>query len=47
MMPHQWQKQWPQGVADTGSSGGGKSSGMTMMAMTGNKNYNVGRASHC
>ncbi len=47
MMPHQQRKQRPWGVGDTSSSGGNKSSGTTLMAMTGNKDNNVGHASHC
>ena len=46
-MPHWQRKQRPQGVGDTGSSGGGESGKMTMTAMTGNKDYNVGQALHC
>jgi hypothetical protein len=33
MTPHQRQKQQPRGVGDTGSSGGGESSGTTKTAM--------------
>jgi hypothetical protein len=37
-------KQRPWGVGDTGNSGGGESSGTTMTATTGDKDYNAG---HC
>jgi hypothetical protein len=47
MMPHGWQKQRRQGVGDSGNSGGDESSGTTMTATTGNKDYNAGRASRC
>jgi hypothetical protein len=44
---HHWWKQRPSGARDTGS-GGGENVRTTMMATTGDKDYNVGRASrHC
>ncbi len=46
-MPHQWQKQRPWGIGDSGNSGGGESSETKMTATTGNKDYNVGWALRC
>jgi hypothetical protein len=42
MMPQKRQKQQPQGVEDSGGSGGGESSGMTMTTKTGNEDYDAG-----
>jgi len=42
MIPRQQRKQWPRGVRDTGGSGGGESSGMTMTTKTGNEDYDAG-----
>ncbi len=45
--PHRWRKQRLSGGGDTGSGGGGNI-GTTMTAMTGNKDYDAGRAlRHC